>query len=531
MKRLGILFVLYSFIAASPTVASDHLDRALVAMGGAEALAKLKTLALKGTVRQFDPEQAFVPGGESRHTNNSEFEMTADVAAKISRTDWVKNFLYPYPVKRTFSEIVTPQAGYVIGVDTLTRNKQSLDNYPPAHAMSGLRLATTQRELLRASPGLLLEMKRHRSDVRAHSDVTVGGVRHPALDYQADNVTYTIMFDLKTGLPARIRTADNDNVWGDVSYDLVLSDWRLVDGIRIAARHVYELRGKLLQEVQFTQLTVNPAVDAARFEPPTAIKAGAAKPAAGHPYHQWVIRRQFIGTYVDSDNVSFDTRATQGLRLDELAPGVQFEVGGSHNSLIVEMSDHLIVFDAPVSDEQSRWTLAAAKVKYPGKTVRFVVLTHHHMDHVGGIRAFVAQGATLVVGKGAAQHFREVLAAPYTRNPDLAVSDLSRANIVEVADKHVFSDGRREVAAYLIDNPHAQGMLIGYVADQRIGFVTDLWAPGAPLLPPKMNPLLASLVNGVKKAGIAPARFAGGHGSVAPYAPLEALAAADQSSP
>jgi glyoxylase-like metal-dependent hydrolase (beta-lactamase superfamily II) len=205
---------------------------------------------------------------------------------------------------------------------------------------------------------------------------------------------------------------------------------------------------------------------------------------------------------------------------------VQFVVCGLHNSLIVEMSDHLIVFDAPVSDGQSRWTLAAAQAKYPGKPVRTLVLTHHHMDHAGGLRAYVAQGATLVVGRGAAQHFRQVLSAPFTRNPDLAATDLSRAVIIEVANKQVFSDGRREVSAYLVDNPHAAGMLIGYVADQRLGWVADLWAPGLPL-PPKINPVLASLVNGVKRAGIAPVRFAGGHGSVAPYAPLEALAAAN----
>ena len=56
------------------------------------------------------------------------------------------------------------------------------------------------------------------------------------------------------------------------------------------------------------------------------------------PY-QWVLRRQFIGTYLDSDKPSFDTRATDGLRLAELAPGVQHVVGGSHHSLIVEMRD------------------------------------------------------------------------------------------------------------------------------------------------------------------------------------------------
>ena len=128
------------------------------------------------------------------------------------------------------------------------------------------------------------------------------------------------------------------------------------------------------------------------------------------------------------------------------------------------MNDHLIMFDAPVSDAQSNWTIAAAKAKFPGKPIKTVMLMHHHMDHVGGERALAAQGATIVVGKGNAAHFRKVLAAPATRNPDLAPRDYSGVNIVEVADKQVYSDGKRQVAAYVIDNPHASSMMLGYVS-------------------------------------------------------------------
>jgi len=151
------------------------------------------------------------------------------------------------------------------------------------------------------------------------------------------------------------------------------------------------------------------------------------------------------------------------------------------------------------------------------------VLTHHHMDHAGGLRAFAAQGATVVTGKGTAAHFRRVLGAPFTRNPDLPARDLKSTPIIEVTDKQVFGDGTREVGAYVIDNPHSNGLMIGYVSDAKIAYVTDIWSPGAAPLPAKLTPPLAALVTGVKKAGIAPAKFAGGHGSTGDYAPLAAL--------
>jgi hypothetical protein len=140
----------------------------------------------------------------------------------------------------------------------------------------------------------------------------------------------------------------------------------MAGGVRIPARQRYELNGRVVIDITITGMTANSQVVAGRFEPPAAVKEGAAAPATGNVPYQWVLRRQFIGTYMDSDSVSWDTRASTGLRLNELAPGVQHQVGGTHNSLIVEMSDHLVVFDAPVSDAQSSWTIAAAKARYPG---------------------------------------------------------------------------------------------------------------------------------------------------------------------
>ena len=91
-----------------------------------------------------------------------------------------------------------------------------------------------------------------------------------------------------------------------------------------------------------------------------------------------------------------------------------------------------------------------------------------------------------------------------------------------MADKQVLSDGQREVVLYVIENPHATASLIGYVPDARLGFVTDLWTPGPPL-GATLNPGQAAVVAAVKKAGISPLKFAGGHGSTAEYASLAAL--------
>jgi glyoxylase-like metal-dependent hydrolase (beta-lactamase superfamily II) len=526
MKRAAVLLAIALVLMSCATMqqrSQDVVGRAVQAAGGADKLAGIKTVSEKGTVRQWEPEQSVTAGGELRFACESTFEAVADAGSRATRIDWVRKFAYPAPRTFTFTEIVTPEVGYVAGIDSNGRTKQSLDSTPPAHTMSGLRLAASQRELRRLSPLLLVDMQKNPDRVSSVGDAKVAGVAYPTVDYRAGDQTFTVMFDRGTGLPARIRTLDYDNIWGDVTYDLVLSDWQAIDGVQVATTRKYELNGRPVAEIKITETKFNAPVAADRLAIPDAFKAAPPKPGSRAVPYQWVIRRQFIGTYLDSDMPSYDTRGSSGLRLVELAPGVQHVVGGSHHSLLVEMRDHLIVFDAPVSDWHSNWVLGAARAKFPGKPVKYLVLTHHHMDHAGGVRAYAAQGATIVVGKGNGEHFRRVLAAPFTRNPDLSPRDLSRAEVVEVADKRVLSDGQREVHAYLIDNPHAEGLLIGYIPEARLGFVTDIWSPGAGALPDKLNPNLAALVAGVKKAGISPAKFAGGHGSVADYAPLAAL--------
>jgi hypothetical protein len=75
----------------------------------------------------------------------------------------------------------------------------------------------------------------------------------------------------------------------------------------------------------------------------------------------------------------------------------------------------------------------------------------------------------------------------------------------------------------VIENPHANGMLVGYIADANLGWVADLWSPGRDPLPEQLNANQAALVAGLKQAGLNPAKFAAGHGSTGEYAPLAAL--------
>lgn len=498
------------------------VDRAVAALGG-DALRAVKTIEITGTARHWEPDQSYVARGDMRFAGESTFTQTRDFASGAARTDWHRKLAYPAPREYRYTETLADGLGYVAGIDATARTRQSLASNPPVHAMSRMRVVTALRELQRASPLLVLQMQAARNQLVALPDTTVGDVRLATVGYTVDGNRFQVMFDSASGLPARIRTLDYDSVQGDSTYDLVLSDWRAVGGVQLAHRQVYQLNGRDVIDTRHATVRLNPGLAAAQFEIPAAYRSVAAQPPAVVP-HQWVLRRQFIGVYLDTDTVTHDPATSSGPRLQEVAPGVQLVQGVSHNSLIVEMRDHLIVFDAPISDAYSHWVLAQLKTRYPGKPVRTLVLTHHHMDHTSGTRAYMAQGAALVVGAGNAAHFRAMLGAPHGRSPDLPQAVATAAQITEVADRLVLSDGTRRVSVHTVENPHAAATLIGYVEDARLGFVTDLWSPGRDPLGQRLNPGQAALVAGVTKAGITPERFAGGHGSTAGYAGLAALA-------
>ena len=81
------------------------------------------------------------------------------------------------------------------------------------------------------------------------------------------------------------------------------------------------------------------------------------------------------------------------------------------------------MFDAPYGELQSRWVIDAAKAKYPGKPIKYLVLTHHHMDHTGGMRTYVAEGATIIVPSQSPRIFRKGRQSVRTRRSRRAAEE------------------------------------------------------------------------------------------------------------
>jgi len=482
---------------------SELVAQAIKAQGGADALRALKGVTIKGEAKFWEPGQSFVVGGEPRPLGDATFTTTWDLANGMARTEWDRDQKYPAPIRLKYTETVLPTLGYV------TDDKGST-------AMSGIRVAAQLRELNRAAPTILLKA----SGAKPDGTQQLGKQTLPAASFVDGGTRFTILFDRAGHLPAAIRTRDDDNIYGDSNYDLVLSDWKAVSGVQIAQTLSYQVNGVEVAHVVYKDVT---AIAADAFSAPDGVKSAAKAPAtgAGVPY-QWVIRRLFLTRFLDSDDIIVP--AGKSLSLVELGPTVSQALGGTANNLVVAMSDGLAIFDAPYGELQSKWVIDAAKKKYPGKPIKYLILTHHHMDHTGGMRTYVAEGATVIVPQGDKAYFEADARRPHTIVADQQQGKHNKAaKVVEVKDQMSLKDNAgNEIRLYNIPNPHVQGMIIGHVVKDNVVWVTDIWSPGRDK---DKTPGTVAVSDAVKKYGITGATFAGGHGSNAKQSALDEIVA------
>lgn len=169
-------------------------------------------------------------------------------------------------------------------------------------------------------------------------------------------------------------------------------------------------------------------------------------------------------------------------RIEELAPGVFLirNAGGpDYHSLMVRFRDRLVVVEAPRSPQMARAAIAAIRSWDAQRPVEQVIITHHHDDHVGGIRGYAEAGARIVTTPGNVAMIRALLEAPHTIQPAPGV----RSDVVGIRSGEVIRDETNELV--LLNpgpNDHVSESLIAWLPRQQILFQGDLFRhdPGRP---------------------------------------------------
>jgi glyoxylase-like metal-dependent hydrolase (beta-lactamase superfamily II) len=315
---------------------------------------------------------------------------------------------------------------------------------PALFELAGPAAAGVRTQAARTVPQLLLAQALARpATLRDLGPVPRDGRPHRAVTYATEEgAQVTLFLDAETRLLSAYELLEDNPGVGDVLTEVRFADYANTAGVRLPTRYQVRQNGDVDQDLRYTAVATGALPDSlfaapAGYTPP---------PAAG------------------------------GASVQTVAEGVYLleRLGGGYRSLFVDMGDHVLVVEAPISSGASEAALGLIRQTLPGKPVRYVVVTHRHIDHIGGVRPYVAAGAVLVAPAGAEPALRQVAAIRRT----LAAGGADRApvepRVETVADRRVFEGaGRRVEVISTGGGSHVDAELIVYLPAQRLLYQGD----------------------------------------------------------
>ena len=507
---VGLLAACASEPALGPEAAQVLLDEVAESMGGWDTLSAIQRQELVTQGNDFSPLQATEPGALLQTTGFGQSTLI-DFNGPSLRVEFDAERTPPATGSIVFAEAIAGDVGALFG---------EADGEPTATRMQGSRVAARLRDYNRM-PRQLPFTARNASDLTRAEDRVVDGQIYEVLQYTDGANPAEILVDPFSNLPARVIYTETEPLLGDYQNEITYLDWRDTSVpteaeeplmARMPFGQRMAMNGQTLREEAYRNVINNGTFPEGTFAIPQTVRD--AREPGQRIVGQWTLRRAHLGV---AGQAWGDPEPN--VIADELAPGVLHFRGGSHHTMTVEMEDHIIVVEAPLLEERSEAVIALIEESFPDKPIRYFVTTHFHFDHSGGIRTYAAKGATAVVHESIAPFITSALQNPSTIRPDM-LAQAGLTPIVEgIAESMDLSDPTRSVKVLHVPNEHATGMLMAYLPDERIAFVSDLYSP--PAAPQADNANARAFYDAVINAGLDVDLVVGGHGG--PAGSFEAL--------
>jgi glyoxylase-like metal-dependent hydrolase (beta-lactamase superfamily II) len=298
---------------------------------------------------------------------------------------------------------------------------------------------------------------------------TIEGTKFDVVTFTVQDKYRVVGYINNQGLVEKVQTWIDNDVLGDMPVEAWHSGYKDFGGVKFPTMIVEKQAGFPVLILSVSDVKPNAAVD--------------VQPAQTQP-----------GAVAAVPSPSVQT--------EKVAEGVFYIRGGTHHSVAVEFADHAAVIEAPLNEQRSLAVIAEVKKLIPNKPIRYVVNTHHHFDHAGGLRAYVNEGATIITHETNREFFEKALSAPRTLNPDRLAQSPRKASIETSADKKVLTDGTRTLELHLIKgNPHNDGILMAFLPKEKLLIEVDVYTPAAAgaAANPTPNPNTVNTVDNVER--------------------------------
>lgn len=407
-----------------------------------------RTLEYAGTGRWFQFGQAPVPGGPWPAFDVSSFTAAINYDTSAARVQMTRlqvveaNRVRPAPVEQRPVQLVSGgQAWNMVAPPGGSPDTPPVPQpQPEAAEERTMEIWTTPQGFLRAAAANKATSRP--SDGGSEISFTVDGKRR-----------YVGWINVQNQVE-RVHTWIDNAVMGDTPVEVDYSEYRDFAGVMFPGRIVRRQGGHPVLELAVTSVTINPAVD---IPVPEQVRSFKPPPVS--------------------------------VAVEKLADGVYYLKGGSHHSVAIDQADHIVVVEGPQNEARSDAVIAKVKETIPNKPIRYMVNSHAHFDHSGGLRTYVAEGATIVTHGFNEGFYKQAWTAPRTLNPDKMAQANTTATFETFTDKHTLTDGRRAIEIHPIDGSgHNDGFVMVYLPAEKILIEVDAWAPLAPNAPPPAAP-------------------------------------------
>ena len=486
MRKLLISLVLLAGAATAATTgtlteqsqirARKVVDAAVAAIGGSAALESIETVRLDLQGESYPRLQMPTP--------NPPFEPSR----------FHETLLLDLKRNRLLLEQRTSGAGFdgdltvaiANGEGTMYDNRaRTATPVPPAQA-SQQQFIQYNRRL----PHLLLRQALERpNSLRYLGEDTFDGRRHHVVTFvMADTQQVALFIEAKTNLVSKYELVFTDPLRGQQASQIIFGDYATAGALKVPQQWSWRFAGDLVAKYR-VDVQFNPAVTDRSFE------------VAADGYQKVAAQPQTLEERVE--------------RLTDNVIVVHNVADQNYNTMAVAFREYIVALEAPGSSDGADKVIQKIKETWPGKPIRYVALTHHHSDHIGGLRSFIAEGATVVTTRANRGVVETMAAAP--QNDRLARAPRKPEFLFVEGGRRVLTDGESTVE--LIDvgpNPHAREMLIAWLPAQRIVFQGDLFfVPnnGAPVGPPQSSTL--DFAKKLQAKSLAPQKIASVHGRTA----------------
>ena len=236
-----------------------------------------------------------------------------------------------------------------------------------------------------------------------------------------------------------------DDVFGDMLVETTYSDYRDFAGVKFPMKIVQRQGNSpyLHPVLDLTVSHVRPN-DPANIEVPQAARGAVPRPM-----------------HVDSK---------------KFTDGVWYLAGPGDNSVAVEFKDYVVIIESSADEDRARANIAEVKKLVPHKPIWYLLNSHHHLDHSGGNRVYVAAGVTIITQEMNKEFLERTMRMPHTMVPDELSRNPKPLKLLTVKDKYVLTDGSRSLEIYLVQgNGHAASLLMSYMPKEKFLIIADIF--------------------------------------------------------